>query len=293
MKLSTMTNLFYFRENGDRAFARSVEMTAEAGFDAVDLCMCPMQRGECELCDDEKWESVTDVIGEASARVGLPIMQAHSPYAKVNFRVKSPYEEGCEKNEYFVKMMMRSIEVCGRLGIPWTVVHPVQDVHNHSISPDANVLYNREIFLPVIERANALGVGVAFENMADVDGKRRFGVTAEELSAICDAFSGARVGVCWDTGHANRSLADHYAQLRSLGDRLVCTHIDDNIGQTDLHTFPYAGTVKWEKVMGILREIGYKGVFNYELSVCKRCPGELIRPTVDYALAIGRYLLSL
>ena len=54
MKLSTMTNLFYPKEADCLdGFARSLRKTHEMGFDAIDFCMCPMQRGDTERCRDD------------------------------------------------------------------------------------------------------------------------------------------------------------------------------------------------------------------------------------------------
>ena len=144
-----------------------------------------------------------------------------------------------------------------------------------------------------VEEANKHGVGIAFENMADVEGRRRFGVTAEELCALVDSYKGAKVGVCWDFGHSNRVLSAQEPQLRKLKGYLKATHVDDNVGKDDLHTLPYFGNIPWERVMPVLAEIGYDGDFNYELGIMKRMPDVLKDYAAKLAYETGNYLLSL
>lgn len=293
MRLGTMTNLFYDYLPGVNGYTESMRRTAAAGFKVIDLNMCSMQRGESLLCDDGAWERCTDEIGEEAARLGLEIVQSHPPYPKAATRRKTPFDEGCEQNEFFRKMFLRSIEVNCRLGIPWAVLHPVCDPSDGECDFDRDIAYNLSIYGPVLEKAQARGVGFAFENMADVDGRRRFGTTPHELFSILAAFGDARTGICWDTGHGNRAFSDQIPALRRVCSRLVCTHIDDNIGQTDLHQLPYMGTVKWEQVIAVLREGNYDGGFIYELSMMRRLPRALRESAVRYALDIGNYLMSL
>ena len=295
MKLSTMTNLFYPKEADCLdGFARSLRKTHEMGFDAIDFCMCPMQRGDTELCRDD-WEAHLEKIVAVRDELGLDIAQSHLPYPKVAVRRKLPTDEGCEQNEYFVKMTERAARVSGALGVKWAIVHPVEASGADEVSFEENIAYNHKIYEPVIDLASSLGVGIAFENMADVDGHRRFGVTGEELAALVDSFDSPLVGACWDFGHGNRCFVDQTTQFRKLGSRLVATHVDDNmgLGKEDLHTLPFLGTVKWEKVMKTLREMNYEGCFNFELSVCKRMPADMVERTVKYAYDMGRYLLTL
>ena len=295
MKLSTMTNLFYPKEADCLdGFARSLRKTHEMGFDAIDFCMCPMQRGDTELCSDD-WEAHLEKIVAVRDELGLDIAQSHLPYPKVAVRRKLPTDEGCEQNEYFVKMTERAVRISGALGVKWAIVHPVEASGADEVSFEENIAYNHKIYEPVIDLASSLGVGIAFENMADVDGHRRFGVTGEELAALVDSFDSPLVGACWDFGHGNRCFVDQTTQFRKLGSRLVATHVDDNmgLGKEDLHTLPFLGTVKWEKVMKTLREMNYEGCFNFELAVCKRMPADMVERTVKYAYDMGRYLLTL
>lgn len=293
MKLSTMTNLFYPKTpNCEDGFIQSLRKTHAVGFDAIDFCMCPLQRGDTELARDD-WEAKLEQIVAVKEDLGLDIAQSHLLYPKVAVRRKHPTDEGCEQNEYFVRMMERTVRISGALGVKWAVVHPVEADGLGELSWKANLDYNHQIYEPVIKLASSMGVGIAFENMADVDGHRRFGVTADELNMLVDSFADPLVGACWDFGHGNRCFVDQTEQVRAVGSRLRATHVDDNVGKDDLHTIPFLGSVKWTKIMPLLTEIGYDGCFNYELSVCRRMPEEFVEPTVRYVYELGRHLLTM
>ena len=261
-----MTNLFYAYKPGEENVIYSMRRLREVGYEVLDLCMCPMQRNKFDFCEDENWERYTDNVGNEAAKLGITFAQCHPVYAKPLCRRKSAEDDGCEKNEFFLKMLDRSLDVASRLGIPWAVMHPLEESVEGEYNLEYNTKYNLEIYAPFYEKYAARGLGFAFENMADVDGRRRFGVTPDELKMILSAFGDRKVGICWDTGHANRVYSDSIAPLRRCGKDLVCTHIDDNIGATDLHQIPFMGNIPWAKVMQTMKEIDYKGAFIYELS---------------------------
>lgn len=292
MKLSTMTNFYYKNTPDKEGFARALRKTHAAGFDAMDFCMCPMQRNDSELCLDD-WEYTLEKLVAIKEELSLDIAQSHLPYPVTARRRKSATDPGCEQNEFFRKMTERAVRISGALGVKWAVVHPAEyETLDDELVPDKAIEYNKKVYGPVVELASSLGVGIAFENMADPEG-RRFGVSGNELVSIMEAFNDPMVGVCWDFGHANRVFKNQVPQLKAVAPYLRATHVDDNIGKDDLHTIPFFGTIDWRKMMPLLKEIGYEGCFNYELAVCKRMPEEMLDSTVKYIYEMGRYLLTL
>ncbi len=286
MRLSAMTNLFYENREDRRNYLNSLRKTHMAGFSVMDFNMCPFQRGETELLGDN-WEVLVYEIADEAARLGVEFSQSHLPYPKAASRRRSPEDEGCEQNEFFIWATERAIRVSAMLGVKWAVVHPVQYIGEYELDLEADLAYNHRIYDKYVELASSFGVGLAFENMADVDGRRRFGVTPDELCALIDSYNSEYVAACWDFGHGNRTFRDQTAAIKKLGRRLRATHLDDNIGKDDLHTIPFFGTVKWPEVMRTLREIDYTDDLTYELSCCRRMPSELIPATVRLAREVG------
>lgn len=150
-----MTNLFLEEREDGKSFLNSVRRTAAAGFKVMDFCMCPFQRHETELIGDD-WEALTYEIANEAAKLGVEFSQSHLPYAKPNSRRKTPFDEGCEQNEFFVWATERAIRISGMLGVKWAVVHPV----SAGIDPDgeASLKYNHEIYDKYVELASSMAL---------------------------------------------------------------------------------------------------------------------------------------
>lgn len=126
---------------------------------------------------------------------------------------------------------------------------------------------------------------VCLENMT--------GHQAHDLVAIIDAAGRDNLGICLDTGHLNLIPGDQALFIRTAGPLLKATHITDNDTTHDQHLMPYArGTVDWPAVVGALREIGYAGLFNFEIPGENRCPIPVRLAKLDYLKAILPTLLQ-
>ena len=90
-----------------------------------------------------------------------------------------------------------------------------------------------------------------------------------------------QVGFCWDTGHNNCYTPD-IDMMALYGDRLICTHINDNLGivehppaitwHDDVHYMPFDGTVDWNAAAARIRAAGYSGTLTLELTSKKKVP---------------------
>ena len=104
------------------------------------------------------------------------------------------------------------------------------------------------------------GVRLALENTG-----RGYTHEPGRLVALMRDLDRGNVGVCIDTGHRNL-CGDPVEALRVVADHLVTLHIHDNNGEKDEHLLPGMGEISWPGVTGALRDIGYDGVFLYELA---------------------------
>ena len=69
---------------------------------------------------------------------------------------------------------------------------------------------------------------------------------------------------CLDAGHALLTYDSPARMAKVLGSRLKVLHVHDVDGIDDLHTVPYLGNNDWPEFCQALKEIGYKGTFNFE-----------------------------
>jgi D-psicose/D-tagatose/L-ribulose 3-epimerase len=83
--------------------------------------------------------------------------------------------------------------------------------------------------------------------------------TAEDAAALCDAVNNPRVGILFDTFHANIEEKNVPNAYRRLGRHLKHVHTCENDRGT-----PGTGHVDWPGVFGALREMKYDGWLTIE-----------------------------
>ena len=83
--------------------------------------------------------------------------------------------------------------------------------------------------------------------------------------------------------HAFVLLARGEAGIREAGPLLQALHLHDNDGSGDQHLMPYgAGKIDWKDVFSALKEVGYRGLYNWEIPGERRGPVEVRLAKLDY-----------
>ena len=108
--------------------------------------------------------------------------------------------------------------------------------------------------------AEPKGVRFALENTS-----RGYTRDPDRLVGLMDSLGAPNVGVVIDTGHRNL-VGDPVAALQTVGPHLITLHIQDNHGEQDEHLLPGLGNIAWKDVVQTLQDVGYEGVFMYELN---------------------------
>jgi sugar phosphate isomerase/epimerase len=116
----------------------------------------------------------------------------------------------------------------------------------------------------------------------------------DNLCGLVEKIGDANLGICLDTGHLNLAGGNQGDFIRRAGKNLKALHIADNEGVSDQHLMPFGkGTVKWKDVTEALKEINYKGLFNYEIpGESGRCPLPVKLAKLDYLKEVSAYLLG-
>jgi len=225
-------------ELGDRV--KQVKLIADTGFEGYFACIGHELR-ELKKAGDE---------------AGITLQSIHAPFSKMDAMW---YES--DMTQAAVDELIDSVRQTADVEAPITVIHAFIGFEKHS--PTALGI---ETFGKVVQEAGRLGVKVAFENTEG----------GEYLAALMDAFKGEKhVGFCWDTGHEmcyNRSKD----MLALYGDRLFCTHINDNLGINDfggeitwiddLHLLPFDGIGNWQDIAARLDRHGFNDFLTFELT---------------------------
>ncbi|KPJ60629.1 MAG: hypothetical protein AMS15_06325 [Planctomycetes bacterium DG_23] len=118
------------------------------------------------------------------------------------------------------------------------------------------------------------------------------GGSIENMLGLLNAVRGSGLGLCLDTGHLNMAGGDCRDFILKAGERLKALHITDSIGSRDDHILPYgAGTINWEELIKALREVGYEGLFNFEVPRENRCPMKIRLAKLDYTRQLAMLMV--
>ena len=189
--------------------------------------------------------------------LGLRLQSVHAPFGKVD---SLWYPD--ERTEPTMQRLLTSFRDSAAIGAPIVVIHPfITFTRNQATQAGID---NYGI---LVEEAKKLGIKLAIEN---VEGEAY-------LDALMEAFKDqSHVGFCWDTGH-EMCYNRHRNLLADYGERLLCTHLNDNLGikspeglitfHDDLHLLPFDGIANWQGIADRLVGCGFDGPLTFELKL--------------------------
>ena len=249
MKLATTTGDFFGYTGSQTESLRHIR---EAGFRYADYSFGCDYRNRTGIYSADYTQHI-DEITAAAEKLGIQLVQAHSPMGK-------PL---AENNEPFIDDTVRCVEACGAWGIPNLVVH---SGYLPGISKEECFQRNKEFFTPLLQAGETYGVNILVENFnkMHVDGMYWID-NAPDLLNMIEYVNHPLFHAVWDTGHANMQEMPQDEALRMLGSHVRALHVQDNMGDTDAHLTPFLGTLNLDAVMNGLLDIGYNGYFTFEV----------------------------
>ena len=153
------------------------------------------------------------------------------------------------------------------------VLHPGGRIENHR-EREERLEKSRESIGEILRFSEEKGLKVALENMLP-------GIIGDNIVELLDlvrGFNSENLGICLDTSHARltEGIEGLARATKACNKDLFTTHISDNLGETDDHFLPFEGSIDWEKFLGALKEIEYKGIFMLEARQTRE-PGEILK----------------
>lgn len=225
-----------------------IAMVAKIGFEAVSLAL----------------SNGADIpnLAQTARDCGLTVQSLHAPILKAAAMWDPDDTVGIPAREE----LLTALNICAENNISIMVAH-VWIGFNYTF--DANKLYFAN-YDAVVAKAKELGIRIAFEN---TEGE-------EYLYALMERYKNeSHVGFCWDSGHEmcyNRSKP----LLKNFGDRLLMTHLNDNLGirdfggkmtsRDDLHLLPYDGIGDWDEYIALLKDAKPIDIINFEVGLSSK-----------------------
>lgn len=210
------------------------------------------------------WGSDVDVssLRRVADETGMIYHTIHAPHTYVD---KLWYPDN--KTDEAIEELIRCVRDCAEYDVPIMVLHAFKGFGMHEPTEHGVVNFGK-----IIREAEKLHVKIALEN---TEGE-------EYLATLLDAYKDSEyVGFCWDCGH---EMCYNYRKdmLSVHGDRLICMHLNDNLGtrdyngaitfHDDLHLLPFDGIGDWQDIVNRLNKWGYDGILTFEVKA-KNQPG--------------------
>lgn len=225
-----------------------IELVGRIGFEAVSLAL-------------SNGANIGELV-DTARNCGLTVQSLHAPISGSAAMWNQDETIGIPARDELLSVL----DACAQFQIPIMVAH-VWIGFNYTFDTEGLHFANYDA---VVAHAKKLGVKIAFEN---TEGE-------EYLFALMDRYKDDdTVGFCWDSGHEmcyNRSRA----LLKDFGDRLLVTHLNDNLGirdyegkmtsRDDLHLLPYDGIGDWDEYITLLKSSKPVDVLNFEVGISSK-----------------------
>ncbi len=239
----------------DSNFSKELEKMKEAGFDSVDFDLCKYwtdREKEIEL-----YKSMEDGLN-AIKNSGLYFNGVHVSFG----------------NEWDISALDEDFRK--------SVISMVKDVFSRCdpYKPFCYILHGS--FEPIGDEERQDKLSQLIKSLSELKMSTNACVCVEVLprSCLCNTSietayvaDKAGVGVCMDVNHLLQETTEH--AIRVLKDRIKTTHISDYDHVNERHWMPGEGDIDWKEVLKAFDEVGYKGVWNYELGL--KAPATILR----------------
>ena len=255
-------------------YETAFQMVKQSGFDAVDIdleCYGKKDNSDIYGQSEDAFASYFDNVRRLAEQYELVISQTHG-----RCWTYTPDPEQCE---YALWVSQKDLLATKIMGAPACVIHGpassswpdnYQDpefMHriytnfNDELTPTAEKLQTK-FSLETFGRAY-----INNERLVD------FFADANVLKRQYEMIQTSYKTLCMDTGHTNEAVyfgtPSVEESIRILGKDISLLHLHDNNTLGDQHLAPLYGgygAVNWANVFDALEEIGYAGVYNFELN---------------------------
>ena len=215
----------------------------KAGIEAVEVAM----RADTYPTADFKGNA------KLAEKYGIELWSLHLPIAPQEHYDVSNKFATVEAMAYQTELIKRA---CETMGIKHFVIHsggePIREEDREdriklageklSILADLTAQYGADMCIEVLPRTC-------------------LGRDSDEILAML-AYDD-RLRVCFDVNHVFRESEVDF--VRKIGSKIATTHISDRDNINERHWLPGEGVLDWNAILDVLNEVGYNGVWMYEI----------------------------
>ena len=233
----------------------------EAGIEAVELSFGDYR---------DYAERDLKMVKTLTRRNGIDWWSMHLPFGP--FTDLDPVSLDAEKRTFTKTVLTQLIKRGADAGVNKFVAHPSAEP-NESGERAEKLKLAADVFAELAQTAAAFGAVIALEDLP----RTCLGNCSAELLALLGAHPNLRV--CYDTNHLLGE--DNVEFIRNVGQKIITTHVSDYDFQNERHWLPGEGDNDWRGIYNTLQEVGYEGVWLYELGLTP--PATLCRRDLTYA----------
>lgn len=195
----------------------------------------------------------------------------------------------CDEKEPAVPILQKWLDLFCAIGIKNAVLHCDAMKDDPFLTLDEIRAKNKAALVQLTDYLAGKDLVICLENLGQPH------ESVESLLWYIHEIGDTHLGICLDTGHLNAfGNKKQIPFIRKAGKHLKALHIADNEGQTDQHMMPYGkGNVDIEAVVRTLKEIGYDGLFNFEIPGERTCPLAVRGYKLQYLKKVCEYLMAL
>lgn len=215
----------------------------DLGFSSVDVDCCCLYVPEDLSIYDEGYERIL--------KSGLKLNAVHMPITNEWADLSCQYEE--DRKE-IVKLFTKLIKKLDGFSPSVYVFHP----GGFGVNEDNQDEYTERLIKSVNTLTEETDKKICVENMAG----KFFLDTSEKMLRFLERCK--KAFTCVDVNHFYFEKPED--AILKYGDRIGTVHISDYDFIKERHLLPKEGKNDWNKIIGALEKVNYKGAFNYEVN---------------------------
>ena len=158
-----------------------------------------------------------------------------------------------------VDMWCSCIRQGAEIGIDKFVAHPSSEPKPEDEERDIFLFRAKENLDYLADFAAKYGATIAVEDLP----RTCLGRTADEMLDLISVND--KLKVCFDTNHL--LIDDNISFIEKLKDKIITIHASDYFFVDECHWLPGEGEIDWHALYNKLIEVGYNGVWMYELGM--------------------------